>query len=347
VFSNKDFQTLQRYHPLQNPRTVKSMSSTIVTTKRRLEDATQPLKKKQKVADGVDLKIDATLQSIESLYESLYDDEGTISTTNQSRIATFQDRMTTVVKYNEVKKTELAYRQTVGEQIKRLCESVDEDEDSRSEYESESDPAELAYRRAVGEQIKRPSERSDCSDFATTIVKGLRFVNVDSEETFNADWNQGQYISTYTADIALKRRAPSTIYIRMMRELLNEHTSTDTISDIISGFCSKSVVWYRINAYSSSTDTYREFNSSGFQQLESDEDDLFRGPMFYKPRDEYTIRRGGLTVQELRRDLDESAMSKLTDIELKKFFADVCEALFNEEWEKTEEWILEGTCYER
>jgi len=282
------------------------------STKRRLKSTLQSPNKKQKLADDVvDLKIDAALQSIESLYESLYDDEGTISTTNQSKIAHFQRRMKSMVKCNEAKTTELAYRQTVGEQIKRLCDKV------------------------------------SSSDFARTIVKGLRFVQHEYEEQFNADWNQGQYISTNTADIALKRRSPCSNYIGIMRELLNEHTLTDTISDIISGFCSNDVIWYRIDSYSSSTDTYQEFNSSGFQRVGTDEDDLFRGPTFYKPRDKYEIWENVLTVKELRRDLDESAMSQLTDLEVRMFFVDVCEALFNTKWRKAEEWILEGTAYDR
>ena len=273
------------------------------STKRSLESTTQPLKKKQRLAGDVDSKIDAMLQSIEYFYESLYDDKGTTSTTNQSKLAKFQDRMKFVVKYNEAKKTELAYRQTVGDQIKRLCDKV------------------------------------SSSDFARTMVKGLRFVTVQCKEEFNADINQGQYISTCTADIALKRRSPSTNYIRMMRKLLNEHTLTDAISDIISGFCSNDVIWYRIDSDSSSTDTYHEFESSGFQKL-NDVDDLFRGPMFYKPRDEQTVKK-------LRRDLDELAISKLTDLEVKMFFVDVCETLFRTEWRKAEEWILEGTAFDR
>ena len=282
------------------------------STKRRLESTTQSLKKKQKLADDVvDLKIDAALQSIQSLYESLYDDEGTISTTNQSKIAKFHDRMKSMVKYNEARNTELAYRQTVGEQIKRLCDKV------------------------------------SSSDFARTMVKGLRFVKYEYEKEFNADINQGQYFSDYTADIALKRRSPSTNYIKMTRKLLNEHTLTDTISDIISGFCCNEVIWYRIDSHSSSTDTYQEFNSSGFQRVVTDVDDLFRGPMFYKPRDEYEIWERELTVKRLRRDLDESAMSKLSDLEVKKFFVDMCEALFRTKWRKAEEWILEGTAFER
>merc|ERR1719228_1973813 len=279
--------------------------------KRSLDSITQPRKKKQKLKDDVDLKIDAAVQYIESLYESLYDDEGTISTTNQSRMAKFQDRMKSVVKYNEDKKTELAYRRTVGEQIKRLCDKV------------------------------------SSSDFARTMVKGLRFVKDESEDEYKPDWNQTQFISSCSADIALKRRSPSANYIRIMRKLLNEYTLTDSISDIISGFCSNDVIWYRIDSYDSSTDSYQEFNSSGFQKLETDVDDLFRGPMFYKPRDEYKIREIDLTVKRLRRDLDESAMSKLTDLEVKKFFVNVCEALFRTKWRKAEEWILEGTAFER
>ena len=279
--------------------------------KRSLESITQPHKKKQKLKDDVDLKIDAAVQYIESLYESLYDNEGTISTTNQSRMAKFQDRMKSVVKYNEDKKTELAYRRTVGEQIKRLCDKV------------------------------------SSSDFARTMVKGLRFVKDESEDEYKPDWNQTQFISSCSADIALKRRSPSANYIRIMRKLLNEYTLTDSISDIISGFCSNEVIWYRIDSYDSSTDSYQEFNSSGFQKLETDVDDLFRGPMFYKPRDEYKIREIDLTVKRLRRDLDESAMSKLTDLEVKMFFVDVCEALFGTDWEKAEKWILEGTEFDR
>merc|ERR1712130_363669 len=236
--------------------------------------------------------------------------EASISTTNQSKMAKFQDRMKSVVKFNEGKNTELAYRQTVGEQIRRLCDKV------------------------------------SSSDFARTMVKGLRFVKDEYVEKFNADWNQGQFISDCTADIALKRRAPSTNYIRMMRTLLNEHALTDAISDIISGFCSNQVIWYRIESHDSSTDSYQEFESSGFQKL-NDVDDLFRGPMFYKPRDEYKIRESELTVKKLRRDLDESAMSKLTDFQVKTFFVDVCAALFGTRWEKAEEWIFEGTAFDR
>jgi len=325
------------------------------STKRRLEDATQPLKKKQKVADDDDSKIDAALQYIESVYESLYaslyDGKGATSSTKQSRIATFQDRMTSVVKYNEVKNKELAYRQTVGEQIKRLCDKVGSCDDHQPKAKSG---------RSRRSEDETAVDRLFSSDFAKTIVKGLRFFKVECKDEFDVDGNAPQWFSTYTADIALKRRSPSTTYIRVMREILNEHTLTDTISDIISGFCSNdNVIWYRIDGHKKSTDCgYQdllEFETSGFDQLKTDVDDLFRGPMFYKPRDEYTIRARELTVKKLRRDLDESALSKLTDLEVKKFFVDVSTALFGADWgyylekaeEKAEELIFEGTAFEK
>ena len=271
-----------------------------MSTKRRLESAKQPPKKKQKVSDDIDLQLDAALQSI----QALYDDQGTTSSINMSKIENFKDRLQSLIKNNDDKKTELAYRKRVREQIKRLCNGV------------------------------------SSSDFCKTMVKGLRFINNKHEDEFNDDWNQNVYKSTHTADIALKARSPNTNYIRMMRDLLTSYTFTDSISDIISEFCCNDFVWYRISTHESSTDSYRDFESSGFRKLAFDVDDQFRDTMFYKPRADYNIGRDAVTVTQLRQDLDD-AMAKLSDRKVNKFFADVCKTLFNTEWKGAEKWILE------